>query len=103
MFILIDPSQSDCSHLRRKVGGPSSDRGETPPHRRNPRVSAGLSDIVRKCLRPDPRGTRLERTALAQHPRPRDKAQRAGYSLLAGIAPGERQHIAIQLERGRLG
>ena len=43
--------------LYEALGGPKSADGPRPPlHRCNPRVSIGLSDIVDRCLRPEPAG-----------------------------------------------
>jgi serine/threonine protein kinase/Flp pilus assembly protein TadD len=47
--------------LDEALGGP----GSGPLHRRNNRASPGLSDILARCLRPDPRDRYLDAAALA--------------------------------------
>ena len=48
------------------VAGPCpSGASRTPLHRRNPDVSVGLSDIIRKCLRPDPADRYPDASSLA--------------------------------------
>ena len=54
--------------LHEALGGELPDAGTTsrpPLHRRNPQVSVGLADIVRKCLRTDPRERYQHAAALA--------------------------------------
>ena len=52
--------------LDEALGGAASPFGPRPPlRRRNPRVSAGLAAIVRRCLRSDPRGRYPDAAALA--------------------------------------
>jgi serine/threonine protein kinase/Flp pilus assembly protein TadD len=54
--------------LHEALGGDPPDAGKVsqpPLHRRNPQVSLGLSDIVRRCLRPDPRERYQDAAALA--------------------------------------
>jgi serine/threonine protein kinase len=50
------------------LGGPVAERVGVPPpalHRRNVRVSPGLSDIIHKCLDPNPRGRYPDAASLA--------------------------------------
>jgi serine/threonine protein kinase/tetratricopeptide (TPR) repeat protein len=52
--------------LHEALGGLSSTIGlRRPLHRCNPRVSVGLSDIIEKCMRPDPRDRYPDAAALA--------------------------------------